>query len=483
MEKDKFTDSIKDKINAYESPMNVNSGWESLKQRKTKDKRIVYLMSLLLLVVGTIAFVALKITPQNTPITPKILTESNQNIIFSENNAQKSVSVSEQQAQVPPPQYLDKKGNNEGLSETKIRTTNEKRQATIPLNAVYNNAENKDNINAVGTKNIISEADNITNVEVKDNTNNTATAVNATSKADNVTNIVEKDNINAAKIMLSDFSFLPSISTGLLTSNSHLDKQKPLFSINTNLRKNKNKQRDIYVNTGIGSTEQLFKAKDTAAIALQNLRNKQEKGIETYITTIGVNQYVTPKTYISLSLNYAHGFNRFDYTQVAQHDTMLKNVLVRIITYQPQGNKDEIKGDTIVKQRTYTTGRYYQTYKTLDVNLGFGYTLIDNKRINLSVSSGASWNIMANSKGKVATQSLNTALADIAQGNIYKKTFGFGAFVGVSAQYKLNSKVAFTVNPNFSYGLSNILQNDNVLTSHTYRYGLLLGIKYTFNAP
>lgn len=467
MRKDSFTDFIKNKLDIYESPMDTSRGWNDLKRRKKNDRRAVWLWSLLILVLVSTTLIYVKTDAPTANQSPKTFAQSEQpkDIAQTQSHTSTNHPSQTQDAHNTPPQYSVKTTRFDTLNLIQSNLS----EQTAFKTAVANTNLPKNQANP-SSQNSQTETLQATNSEQPVVSNNWVTKTPPPFEK-------TPNSADSAKTAFVDLASIHKPLSPLWIEKDTLQ-GKLTVAIPIQPLKKPSKNYEIYLNTGIGRTHQRFEAKDTTAISLQKFRNEHETALETYYTEGGVKRYLSSKTYVGLGISYAQGYNRFDYTQVENKNLTLTNVVVRIITYQPIGNVQEIRGDTIVTQTITTTGRYYQTYSNVNLGVNFGYKWLEKAHLTMAINGGLSWSLFANAKGKAVNQSIGAALTDIATSNIYKKTFGLGAFVGLDAQYQLNSRIAFCMSPSFHYGISNITQNDYALKARIYRYGLSVGLKY-----
>jgi len=244
-----------------------------------------------------------------------------------------------------------------------------------------------------------------------------------------------------------------------------------------NFRLSKPKRKiEIYFNTGLAITNQIFKAKDASSNDYSSLRDFSENSLETYTYDIGVNIPVGKKSFVKIGGNYNVNYDKINYTYDAPKTFDFENVLIKIRKNPNNEVVEEIFGDTTVIGSETITNTLYNRYSSTNLEVSFGHYLFAKNRLSLAITGGLFYNISLKTKGKVISPENEQAGLVALDG--YKKSFGLGLIGGADIDFKINESWMLNLRPTVSYGLFSATNQSNMLNANIHKYGISLGVKY-----
>ncbi len=237
----------------------------------------------------------------------------------------------------------------------------------------------------------------------------------------------------------------------------------------------------IYFGSGLFVTQQQFSAKEASDENYRQLRTDTESPLETNYYDIGVKVRLTEHLYATAGVNYARSYDKFTYSYETPKDYALSDVLLKI-RRRPDGTLiEEIRGDTVVAGTQMVKATYYNTYRSTNVNILLGYQFLKKEKWDMSASGGLDWNLHTTSQGHIAAPTSASAMSvlQLGDGNsVYQKNFGIGLSANLALTYWFTDNWGIQLRPVFSYYLPSVTSSDYQLDAHILRYGAVLGLNY-----
>ena len=461
---------LNEKINSYESGLDLDKHWDSLSselKRNKKERKLFYLIALLaFLLVGMSAYVFNDIFSTSDTKSKNDDFVNVDNSLGSNNDSQSK--------------DWDKKGSN----NDKFASQN------IAINPNSKNNKSDDNKQIDIKRDKIAFVGNSgTSTTVKDRINdstNSNNEVDSDSQSDNsgikfVFNENNKDlvygigkSVKAGNGIIMNIDLLNKLHFELSKNSPHYEITSPEF-IHFNKLRNKS-NLSIVFGTAVMISPMIHKAKTSEAISLKNFRSVNEKPLETYQMQLGM-KLALRKYYLSGGILYSQGYSRMDYTQELKKEYLLKNALLEERYYTLTNTNEKFYGDTSVIGKQIVEGAYFTKYKSVDVYIGIGKKLWSNGLYFLDIDAGILANISNTVKGKNIDQ-YNYNITDAS--GIYKSNVGLGLISNFSIGYYINDRIGISLGARGAYYFKNINVSSYKLKTHLFRYGLGGNIVYRF---
>ncbi len=474
MENKDLHDRIKYRLNDYESPMDLDLEWKAFSKKRNRRKALIWLFLLIgLLCCISIGYFVLQLESDNDLVPNRI------------EAGKETIEVDRKREVLDHNINLQRPKNAAVLDKERLEIDSaipEKKKGNIALDnfdrTTIDPSQNRISSKYKMTKHeVVASKKNKTPLLEKGVSVTAESSLNSTKKEHLVGSATKEKvaNLEQGKLnfnVLNIGNSFPDLSY----SNHDLDFTQLLLPQKAKQEQDLNQRRiEIYTGAGLYYSQQIFEAKKEADQAYAALRQSSETNLESYNVDLGVNYFLSQKSFIGLGLSYSEWYDRLNYTYEKTKTYELENVLVKFIKYRPSGYIEEIYGDTtVIGTQTIKNTRFNQ-YTSISANLNFGYYFSQKNKFSVGTSGGLIWNFSTQSNGTI-TSPISSEIE--RKNDNYKKSFGLGLNVNVHLDYQLNQKWAIQLRPGANYFISSITAKDDVLTSRFYQFGVLLGIKY-----
>ncbi|MEO1435903.1 MAG: autotransporter outer membrane beta-barrel domain-containing protein [Bacteroidota bacterium] len=447
MDDQQFNELIKNKINQYDSPIDLDQAWTDLSNRKERRKTAIFwwfsLGAGLLL-----SLLAIWFWPDSRPIE------------------QESV-IEQETARVLPPM--------------EIRSTNPKTLKTEALK--------------IGQKLPQQDSEELVKSPVKEEKqplviDHSTILLKKKEQASTFnTQVISQALIQPVKPgenLEGSHASTPreiQLITALPTKGIHLlvSPTEPKSIASNNIRINTdivpNGRWRLYVQTGIGQTWEQFNTPSTDAASYRQLRENSETSLESVGLALGFTYQFAPKWTWSAGVQYTSTYTRLEFEQVTNPTYELENVLLRIRRFS-SGEEEQVFGDTTVIGTRRVQVRHFNHYQSYSLNTMLSYELWQSKRWSLQVAGGLVWNLRLQVDGRILGPENNEFLDVVDNGAIYKRSLNLGLRSSVQLSYRIHSKWDIYVQPDLVFFQSNALQSDQSLRSRMTRGLLNMGVQY-----
>lgn len=451
--KNNLFDQINEQLKGYESPVDFNAEWDALypkyKAKSRRKLRIVLWFSVIALMVFS-SLLYLKLGNDNQFVI-------NNKLDFTQNhksNAGKSLGDDELTTNV-----------NDKI-ETILNEQSQKKK-TLENTSI----ENKRIESVNGSNYIAHNTMSFLKSEVE---------TKALQESNMDSKIYKSENINNAKTigLLSYVTPIEQRNINIVTDEKMFHNLAPqtLFDNEEEENEEQNNIR-LFINAGLGQTTQSLMSKNNDADEFLILRKSQEKPLETYIYSIGLDYRLNANSYLILSLHYNTAFDNIAHSYLRPKEYSFTDIPLRRIINQNTGEIIEtVIGDTIVMGTQSVELNKYNTYKSFSARFEYGYTFINNAKFQLGLTCGIQYNIHFAADGSVRSYfDPEGPLVDIDH---LRKSIGFGILGGLDFDYMLSENLSLNVRPVGQLGLSNSALDEYQLSSKFNLLSFSLGIKY-----
>ncbi len=466
MEKNSLNDLLRDRLDQYESPMDLDMEWETLAQLKRKKRRRPFMLWFLLglgLVIagGSIGqwgkWPSLSLANDNTtaivdtkstaPSTPALQSSTAIASPPTQGTTPKASAITSPQ-ESPEPNF------NSPLPSAKVLITPNKIQPA--------------RLNPTLTKHTSPSSPPINQNTIALTSESTTKAVKTLIPQREQTSISPKPKRSAlnpiAHLPLAALETtlppLPSTTTGMDLSTLAYSPWR------------------IYAVAGLAQLKQRFKARDAAYRPYQKLREQTEQSLEAHQMEIGVQYYANQSLIFQAGFSYLQAYQRLDYKFSIPQTYELDNVLLELLRY-PWG-EEEIYGDTSVLGVQHLRVVHHNTIRSWDLNLSLGVQLLDQPQLRIDVLGGINWNWQTRLSGQIAGPESNTLLDLNSAANTYRSSTGLAIMGQVHLAYHWHPQWALLLRPNMTYQLQSNTDPQYPLESRWLHYGLNLGLKYSW---
>ncbi len=446
MKRDLF-DNIGDKLNQYESPVDLEMEWDGIlaKQEQSKRRSLLFLFSaiaMILLLSGGCFFLT-KNFQEHRLLDSKMASGSKEEVVSKStlNDLVKTDLDTEVNAEVEVEVEVE-------VEITEVKSI-EDPKAFEPQKAspIYSSRTNDQRVPSFSKSNLIA----------KEISRSNATDI----KLERSSSLKPISKLESIKIDL------PLVTRILnpIPSNAKIKEEAV----------SKKRKFELFANAGMAITRQQFKAKNSTDKEFSDWRDTHEKSLETYVYNAGVNIFLKEKSFLSIGGSYSIHFDRINFQYDAAKAFYFENVLLKRITY-PGGKVTEIFGDTTIIGSKRITTTEYNKYRMLNLNASFGHYFYQKEKIRIGVTGGLSYNVSLKIEGKTYNSDApNTALVPLTG---YKKAYGFGLLGGLELDYQLAKNLFLNIRPSMSYSLSTTTKKADLLDARFYRYGINAGLKF-----
>ncbi len=454
MENKKLYNIIKSRLEAYDSPMDVDSEWRALSSKQNaawNSKLKWYTLAVLALMIG-LGILFWQFSSQvGKPLHSVGETEQ---IADMQNN--RGHIVVEEAIQF----------NSTDLHKNKERSL----ENSVAPNGISKKGS-KENIvgNSKGQRRsdmfLASESDQADQLEGTVNEKPDEKASHSPLKPGGQAKVQSEEiNLLPRKMMFLKYEKeIPAINTTAL--------------IPTQKRQNQN-SFEIYAGAGLFLTRQGFSAKNSNFENHKLQREKSESPLETYYFDIGLNYFLNKKTFTSIGLSYAQWYDKFVYSYEQEKDYFINNALLKVIVHMPSGMEDRIYGDTTIAGVEKVNVTHFNQYSSTNLSLMAGHYLLQFDKFSLGISGGLDWSFKTSVKGKIASPSTTGILELNSSSFIYEKSFGLGLSASIHADYHVTNRLTVQLRPAGSYYFSSITDDNYGVDAKWYRLGMAVGLKY-----
>jgi len=446
--------SIRNKINQYRSPIDVDAEWAALSQRpelKEKDNRFLRLAMCLLLVFSAGAGIYLSGWNKSTNVN---------SLMESKDIVHEQVILKEESAEKCDPTF------NLPLVNTALPSVNTGKNFD---GAIFVPFEAKNSATTLAAAQPINEAEGKKSPsEITQVLNELAVNLNLHSEDRQVNQDGDKKTPSTNAIrQIAQLSPLPiahleAKSNSLdLISLSKNEKEPELMGDDN--AQSKPSKVQVFLNAGIGYTGQQMSAKSGETSLYRDLRTASETALETYSVEMGVNTSISPKSSLRLAVNYQLGYDRVQHTYDVPKTYDFEDVLLARVTNLGTGDVTERFGDTTILGTSTLMNTQFNKYQTASISLAWGYKLLENDRFRLTLNMGTFHNFSLRAKGSVVSSDDPTGPLVPLSG--YKKAYNLGLLTGFDFDYKLKNGISLSLRPTATYGLFSATENSRALTS------------------
>lgn len=488
MDDKNFFDELREGLEEFESPMDVDTEWAEMKEKerllhqKSKRKYSLFLL-VLLLGLGCNGYLFFQSdltnpfakTSQSIDV-PYPISENEQpngEVSLSENKEVDAIESSHNQAS-----NLSEKSKSEvSATNSAVELTNKQlaeSNATINSNSTAGSSLKK--TKTTNAKNLL-EKTFVTansNNEKEDILNEKTTTLSEIEKAalTNLNNQLVNETLMKTKAIqpLSALPFLPITSPYLTPTfdlSGKLPTENPAF-----------KKWKLNIGTGIGYSMQQFSGSNASDSDFAALRENSETALATYAVEIGLTYAINSKFYIHPQLTYSQWYERLNYKFDREKSFLLESIVLESLYIPTTNQVIELRGDSLVVGEEIITAEVYNKYSAYVLQLNVGYHLFQKNRWKIAVESGLNYNFSSQSDGQVAN--ISGEDLDAINAGIYKKSYGFGVSAAVTTSYALTARTSLYLTPVYSTYFSSITENDYVLKSKLSNVGVRLGVSYSW---
>lgn len=444
--KEDIFDNIGKRLSEYSSPVDLGAEWQAIVNRQKKAQRrrrnVLLLLFLLLAIVSSSVYLY---RSQSATVAPKASSESEQ----IQTSTSPTVPQSDERTEVAT------QANSTAASKEQAIASNNQHSQTnhVPPNQ-------------------------LSTIELT-TSNTTAKPSPASDKAASNSSkggIVETQKVSSNRSTALFGSVLPKIASKI---PSWQENPLPNIAVGVydDVEKPSPKSRfQLFLYSGIASSGQQLKAKNTASVSYADQRNTTEKALETYTFDIGLNAFVGKKSFVRLGMNYSIAYDKLSHQHDIPKTYLFENVLLKRITNRATGEVEEIYGNTAIEGTQTVNTTQHNRYTTIGIDLSFGHYLLQRERISLALTAGLSQNLHLKTEGKI----LSSADPDgpLQALEEYKNSYGLGLLGGVDLDYRLTRSLLLSLRPAASYALFSATEETSPLDANFYRFGISLGLKY-----
>ncbi len=442
MEKNIF-EHIGDKLNQYESLVDVEAEWDSIveKQNKRKRKRgffwITFLGSLLL---AGVAYLLISPSPNPSQPMGNTPTEKSKAEVYEESAS--PTTLQKQQ------QITSEETEKEEIIPTFSPTTS--------TSVKQGSRSNQRLSNSLSAKPFLIEED-LTLKETADRRPSDQRAFQ--------TKLSEFGPLPSLLLPISLDEALPEQSPVLKTTYSSPDLDLPASRPSL----------ELFVHAGLAISRQKLTAKSIASEDYRTSRADSEQPLETYQYTAGINYYFNRRSYLSFGGHYNIGFDKIIHQYEVPKVYYFENVLLIRRTHS-NGETEEVYGDTSIVGTQAIIDQQFNKYTSINLSISFGHYLLRRSRFGIALNGGLFQNISFQATGKIQSAAVDGGALVAIEG--YKKSYGLGLLAGIDFDYKVSRSIVLSFRPSASYGLFSATKKSNVLNANFKQYGLSLGLKY-----
>lgn len=427
MKKDWFEKGLNDKLEGFESELDLNEAWESFsvqrKKQKKKKRGFVFWWFAAAILTLCIVF-SLLFTKENASLTPTNQPQAkhitSQEKALTKNNIAKETN--EQIAEATPEKIIRKT-----LKEPKISNRNK------PVNLINVNNEKR---------------------------------ITKASANDTPTLFIDKTQ-PSQNVIVANKEVLPTLSSSIkMLEERKIDAQYQSIALNKETNENE--------------------LKNSAGLAFyygQNFRQRTANNNQNYIARRNVTE--TPLDAFALQAFYKRKLNskffvnaQIGYSQITDvlmydyEDTSFRSFddQVLSISYYPNGLQTESTGSALGTQTVSTRATYYQSYKSIDLGFAIGMKQAIFGKFSLRPSIGLAHNWQYRTKGLVLKN--ETTFETYALDNLnYRKIGLLGAFLNLELVRKIHTDYEISLGISAQQGLNNRFSNSDLIEKRS----LLLG--------
>ncbi len=478
---------IKSRMESYESPLDLERGWEDLQGRKEKRWKKNNSNLLLMVVIGFLFFVGIGTLNfyYKRIQTEAVQGEETKTNLTTDEEISTSAIVEERLANK---QHITIKPSKEKVVLSPMKKLNlghfsKNKNTSIPAivhtSSTIQSEKKEPTSRFVPTENSIKKTF-ILNKSTYEKSNDLILqrkqekGLNVRQKVETKEKPTQSNSVdpNSSFMKHSGLKELEAIDFVVFPSQEH--------DLNMNNIKFKRKKSfEFYTKVGIGQTFQNFNSKVGNINGFAKARDVSETSLMTTSLDIGVNYYLTKNTYLGAGLNYFNWNDKFRHSYNQEKEYVLENILLEVITSTSTGEQIEIYGDSIVMGYQETKFDIYNRYNSINMGLVVGHDFIPKRQWNLGVEMGIDWNLQTRVRGQALASSTLLEPVTISDG-VYKKSFGLGVKGALKINYQLSNRMRLIFSPNIRYNITSITKSDYLLDTKLYRYGLNVGVGYRF---
>ena len=454
MKKDSFSQLLKSRIEKYPSPMDVDKEWQNFllkKKRNTRNRSLVFLLiGATVLILGAILY--LMVSFQDDMLKPSAISTISESEQHSRDiNA--SVNDSFHLIAAQPNSEIGKVPSSILPSDQNI--------------VVDHDGKHKDS--------------DISDPLFSEVTEHSYYSQPSSEKPD----VAEPGVLpEPVENRVSDFGILTALdilgTRVSITKNFQIPEK--LSIINTHPAKHPGLKHHwtLKFHSGIGKTHQYLVADVDSIQEHIDVRNRKEKPLESISASMGIFYSLTPKWKIGLSADYWRWYDEYRYRYQEDIQVTHKNILLKRITYLPEGRVEEIYGDTTVTELRTTDATRYNTYRQINLGINFSYLVLNMNKFGVECTGGLLYNVSTLAQGYIHNYLNGRAELSLHDYPIYKKSQAIGMSLGADIDYKCNHRVFIGLSPGVSYFINSVSDKSYPVKSYIWRYGISAGLKYKF---
>ncbi|MEM6725595.1 MAG: autotransporter outer membrane beta-barrel domain-containing protein [Bacteroidota bacterium] len=448
MDEQKMNELIKNKINQYDSPIDLDEAWTDLSNRQEKRKKAMAwwfgLGASILIGLLTIWLCSAPVDQEGTALI-----------------GQGTASATPRTELPPVSQSPEKEGKPTQALET------QEEQMVDPAIPSSSKEENSNLIIDENPNRIIQEWPLPVSIDpVKSQT--------ATLAQIPLENLTRDHEPPARKAKL-----INSLQVKAITLSAEPAETLPLASNSTRINTDivPSNRWSIYLQSGIGQTWEQFSTTSSDMESYRMLRNDSETALESVGLALGLAYQLAPKWTWSAGVQYTSAYTRFEFEQVTNPTYELENVLLRIRQFS-NGEEEQIFGDTTVIGTRRVQVHHFNHYQSYSLNTMLGYELWTSNRWSIQVAGGLVWNLRHQVEGRILGPSNNEILNVMDDGAIYQRSLNLGFRSSVQLSYLLHPKWSIYAQPEVVIFQGNTMQSDQALKSRLTRGMLNVGVRY-----
>ncbi len=485
-------DGIKNKLQDYESPLNQDEVWAELLVQKrarerSKKRRVIWLFLGCLFGLGGLLYWVESAQWTKQPIAQNDQKPSNEIAIISENSSKKADNNSlpantssdanqthithqnqKNTVKLLPKQTFFSDKNKLMQKDFSTSDVDQNRNTTPPAGSSIMPTDGFTFSTQSMERNVLlspSLAEKVENTPLFTQQTNT-TLNNTTTDA----NAIYPDKIQFLSAAELPFKISPLEKKIVITMMA----SKPMPNT-------KSKHFEVYVGSGVFSTQQRFSTQDNMNKDYVALRNETETDLATFAFDAGINYWFSDKNFITIGVQHNRWYDRFNYTYKQPKDYTYENILLRIVKNEQLGTQESQYGDTVITGTEIVKMTHYNRYVSTNLRLLLGRQIWSRKRLCLDLAGGMDWSVFATAKGNIAAPISTGGIFDLQNTGgttIYKKSLGIGLSGTMSVNYRLNQHWAIQFRPSATYFLSDAARANAFAEARFYRFGAMLGLRY-----
>ncbi|HFA49315.1 MAG TPA: hypothetical protein ENJ95_09890 [Bacteroidetes bacterium] len=206
---------------------------------------------------------------------------------------------------------------------------------------------------------------------------------------------------------------------------------------------------------------------------LKTLREKSESPLETVQLGLRLNLRHKSGLGFSSGLNYTRINELFEYNKTVVQEDSIWGIAKRVINLN--GDTLDIYGDVPLLTSTSILKKHYNSYTMLDIPVLVGYHFESGDWL-----LGAQAGVFANISMKANGQFLSDETTAVPIDDLFRNKVGLSYYLGLSASYQLNDRMALSLSPHFRYFPGNFATAGYALSQKYVLFGLNAGVRYQF---